>query len=402
MTFEWFIAKRYMRAQRRNGFLSFITNFAILGIALGTAALIITLAVLDGFEREIKTKVVEFTAHIEVQGFQNLTLPYDNSSIQRMMKKNSNIAVVSPYAAKEGMIRSKEGVDGIFLKGIDPSFDGIAPRQHLVKGMFLSAQGKSHQVVIGKKLATRLNVDVGDKLVLFVLPKNGQTRPKAMQFELAGIYESGMAEFDDVYAYTTLSDAQNFFQFGNDISGYDILVRDINEVDETAKQLQEQLGYPHYARTVFQLYHNLFSWVELQKKMSPILLGLIIIVATINIIGTLLMYVLEKTRAIGILKSLGARPGVIKKIFILQGLGISTIGIVLGNMVAYLFCMMQIQFKVITLPSEIYYMNSAPIMLRPEIFLIVTVIAYFLCLLTTILPARAAAALHPVDTLRFG
>ena len=114
------------------------------------------------------------------------------------------------------------------------------------------------------------------------------------------------------------------------------------------------------------------------------------------------MYVLEKTRAIGILKSLGARPGVIKKIFILQGLGISTVGIVLGNIVAYLFCMIQIHFKVIALPSEIYYMNSAPILLRPEIFLIVTLIAYVLCLLTTILPARAAAALNPVDTLRFG
>ncbi len=335
------------------------------------------------------------------RGFQNLTLPYDASSAEKILKEIPNIKSISPFAAKEGMIRSKESVDGIFLKGINPSLDVIAPRQHLVKGIFLTRQG-NHQIVIGKKLASRLNVDVGDKLVVFVLPKNGQTQPKAMQFELVGIYESGMAEFDDVYAYTTLSDAQSFFQFGNEISGYDVLVRDINRVDETAKQLQEQLGYPHFARTVFQLYHNLFSWVELQKKMSPILLSLIIIVATINIIGTLLMYVLEKTRAIGILKSLGAKPKVIRKIFILQGLGISTIGILLGNVIAYLVCIVQLNFKVISLPSEIYYMNSAPVLLRPENFIIVTLVAYSLCLLTTILPARAAAALNPVDALRFG
>jgi lipoprotein-releasing system permease protein len=256
--------------------------------------------------------------------------------------------------------------------------------------------------VIGKKLAQRLNAGVGDKLVVFALPRGQANQPKAMQFQLVGVYESGMAEFDDIYAYTSLNNAQNLFQLGDDVTGYDVLVKDVVTVDEIAKQLQNLLGYPHYTRTVFQLYHNLFSWVELQKKMSPVLLSLIIIVATVNIIGTILMFVLEKIRAIGILKSLGASPKIIGKIFVLQGLGIATVGIFLGNALALTFCLVQMKFKFFTLPSEIYYMNSVPILIRPEHFVIVTLLAYVLCLMTTLLPSRAAARMNAVDALRFG
>lgn len=402
MSIEYFIAKRYLQSEHRKGFLSFITNIAILGVTLGTAALIITLSVLDGFEREIKNKVVEFTSHIQVQGFQGLALGDYRASMERATEEISGILSISPFAAKEGMIRSREGVDGIYLKGINPARDVVTPKYHLVEGTFISDAGTAREIVIGKKLALRLNAQLGDNIVVFALPRGEQTKPKAMQFKLAGIYESGMAEFDDIYAYTHLRDAQTLFQIGDDITGYDVLVRDITHVDAVAGQLQELLGYPHFARTVFQQYHNLFSWVELQKKMSPILLSLIIIVATINIIGTILMFVLEKTRSIGILKSLGASPKLIGRIFILQGLGIASVGIVLGNLLAFAFCSIQMNFGFFSLPSDIYYMNTVPILMKPENFLLVTIVAYALCLLTTVLPSRAAARMNPVTALRFG
>ncbi|HTK80987.1 MAG TPA: FtsX-like permease family protein, partial [Bacteroidota bacterium] len=215
-------------------------------------------------------------------------------------------------------------------------------------------------------------------------------------------YESGMAEFDDVYAYTGLQDAQALYQLGDNVTGYDVLVKDLAQVDTVARQIERLLEYPHFSRTVFQQYHNLFSWVELQKKMSPILLSLIIIVATINIIGTILMFVLEKTRAIGILKSLGAGPAAIRKVFLLQGLWIGTVGIALGNLLAFICCFVQLKFKIISLPSEIYYMDAVPILMSPGNFVLVTIIAYGLCLLTTLLPSKAAAALDPVRALRFG
>ena len=391
-----------MRSENRKGFLSFITNFAILGVMLGTAALIITLSVLDGFEREIQNKVIEFTAHVQVQGYQNLPLGNYKSSMERVKKEINGVKSISPFAAKEGMIRSREGVDGIYLKGIDPALDVVTPKYHLVKGKFIGKRDESRQIVIGNKLALRLNVDIGDKVVVFALPRGQSAQPKAMQFQLVGIYESGMAEFDDIYAYANLHDAQALFQLGDDITGYDVLVHDIAQVDAVAKELQDLLEYPHFTRTVFQLYHNLFSWVNLQKKMSPILLSLIIIVATVNIIGTILMFVLEKTRAIGILKSIGARPGMIRKIFLLQGLSIATVGIILGNLLAFAFCVVQVNFRLFTLPSDIYYMDVVPIFIKPENFLIVTVIAYVLCVLTTLVPSRAAALMNTVDALRFG
>ena len=375
---------------------------------LGTAALIITLSILDGFEHEIKEKVVGFTSHIVVQGFENAPLTGYVQSIERVMKDVPEVRAISPFAAKEGMIRSRESVDGIFVKGIDVASDVLTPRQHLVKGKFLSTEHPDGpaQLVIGNKLAMRLNVDVGDKVVVFALPSGGggQTRqPRAMQFVISGLYESGMAEYDDVYGFTDLGDAQRLFQMGEtSVTGYDVLVNDINTVDGTARTVQIVLGYPHYARTVFDLYRNLFSWVELQKQLSPLLLSLIIIVATVNIIGTLLMFVLEKTAAIGVLKSLGAGPRLIRNIFVLQGLAIAGSGIILGNILAYGLCWMQLKFKLLSLPADIYYMNTVPIMLKPENFLVVTLVTIILCFLTSLIPSRAAAKLDPLIAFRFG
>lgn len=403
MSPAWFIAKRYIQAHRKSGFLSFITSIAIIGVMLGTAALIITLTVLDGFEREIKEKVIAFTSHIEVRGYQNLPLTNYKESIQKVKKQIAGVSEITPFAAREGMIRSSESIDGIFLKGIDPASQVLTSHQHIISGRYINADKQDKpQIVIGKKLANRLNVNIGDKLVVFALPQSKGLQPRAKQFELVGIYESGMAEFDDINAYTDLSDAQQLFQMGENVSGFDIIVHDITKVDEVAEQVQSLLAYPHYARTVFQLYRNLFSWVELQKKMSPILLSLIIMVATVNIIGTLLMFVLEKTHAIGILKSLGAGPKLVKRIFRLQGLLISIVGISFGNLLAYILCWIQLEFKILSLPSDIYYMDTVPMMLHWENFILVSLVALLLCMLTTILPSRSASKLDPVTALRFG
>jgi lipoprotein-releasing system permease protein len=402
---SWYIAKRYLLSHRKVRFLSFITSFAILGVMLGTAALIITLSIVDGFEREIKEKVIAFTSHIDVVGFQNQPLRHPRVSVERATKAIPDIRSIAPYAAKEGMIRFHDAVDGIYLKGIDPSLDGVASRQRLVAGSFLSrGPAAGPELVIGAKLARRINAGVGDRVVIFALPAQtgSGSQPRAMQFRIVGTYESGMSEFDDIYAFTRLEEAQRLFQLDSNVTGYDVLVTDLNRVDAVAVKLQDLLGYPHYPRTVFDLYRNLFSWVELQKKLSPILLSLIILVATINIIGTLLMFVLEKTSAIAILQSLGAAPSFIRKLFILQGLAIAGVGVALGNLLAFAFCWSQLHFHYFSLPADIYYMNSVPILLKPENFLLVTVIALGLCFVTTLIPARAAARLKAVEAFRFG
>lgn len=404
MSVSWFIAQRYFRSQRRTRFLSFITTIAVIGVAMGTAALILTVSILDGFEREIKSKVIDFSSHIQVQGYQNSLLARPAESLERVRKEIPAIKVIVPFVSREGMVQSRDGVDGMLLKGIAPGGMGLTPSAYIVQGAFLPAESTgSAQIVIGKKLADRLNVGVGDRLVVYGLPRGAESlRPRAKQFSVCGVYESGMSEYDDVYAYTSLASAQELFQTGDAVTGYDVLVYDLATVEETAHTLEEVLGYPHYARSVFQLYRNLFSWVDLQKQLSPLLLSLIIIVATVNIIGTLLMFVLEKMKAIGILKSLGAGPALIRRIFILQGLSIAAIGIALGNMLALAFLLVQLEFHVFSLPADIYYMSTVPVVLNPLNFVFVSAVAFVLCLVTTLLPSRAAAKMDPVNALRFG
>lgn len=404
MAYPSFIARRYLRSRRNAGFFSFIAAIAILGVALGSAALIIALTVLGGFEREITEKVVGFTSHVQVLAFQNQPLHHSDRSMAMMRDSLPVIRSVSPFVFREALIRSREGVDGVLLKGIDPVGDNSTTRRYIVAGSYdlERERGGSPKLVVGRKLAVKLGLGVGDRATIFGIagfPDDGRAR--VMQFIVSGIYESGMSEYDDVYAFTDLSDAQSLFQMGDAVSGYDLLLSSVDSAASVADRVQDLLGYPHYGRTVFQTYRNLFSWIELQKKPIPIILGLIIIVATVNIIGTLLMMVLDKTREIGVLRSLGATKWGIMRIFLRQGLTIALLGTFLGNALAFALCYAQMQFRFFALPSDIYFMTSVPIFLRPGQFLLVSAVTIALCLLSSLVPARLAARLTPVTAIRF-
>jgi ABC-type lipoprotein release transport system permease subunit len=203
-----------------------------------------------------------------------------------------------------------------------------------------------------------------------------------MAFRVTGIYESGMAEYDDVYAYTALRDAQILFQLPDAVSGYDIHLLRVDSASVVADRVSDLLGYPHYARTVFDSYRNLFSWIELQKKPIPIILGLIIIVATVNIIGTLLMMVLDKMREVGVLATLGATRWGITLVFLRQGFTIAVAGTLLGNLLAFSLLYIQKEFRILSLPSDIYFMTSVPVLMRWEYFVVVSAITVALCMLS--------------------
>ncbi|MBI5473977.1 MAG: ABC transporter permease [Ignavibacteriae bacterium] len=404
MSYASFIAERLRKSSRGRGFTSFITGTAIIGVALGTAALIIALAVLGGFEREITEKVIGFTSHVQVIGFHNQPLGDYAKNVLRIENESPLITAVQPYIAREALIRSKESVDGILLKGVDPARDISAVRKYIVLGSYNIEHvvGALPNIVIGRKLANRLVLTVGDKVAVFATGTSTDlSRMRVMQFRVAGIYESGMADYDDVYAFTSLKDAQLLFQYRNTISGYDILLSQVDSAEVVADQLQSRLRYPHYARTVFDNYRNLFSWIELQKKPVPIILGLIIIVATVNIIGTLLMVVIGKTREIGILRSLGASRRGIAGVFVRQGIWIGIVGTLVGNLFAFTLCYAEQQLHFLSLPSDIYFMTSVPILLRPEYFMIVSGISIALCYLCSLLPALLASRIDPIRAIRF-
>ncbi|HLF13444.1 MAG TPA: ABC transporter permease [Bacteroidota bacterium] len=401
---SWFIARRFFMTARRSALLSFISTIAIAGVCLGTAALIIALSILDGFEREIKEKVISFTSHIHVTGYGNKPLDDPGRSVG-LIGAVPGIRSVMPYAAREGMIRSRQGVEGVYLKGIDTTRDDGRLRAQVTGGGYFSgAAGPVAQVVIGKSLAWKLGVSPGDTVFVFALAGEGAAglSPRGKKFVVAGTFESGMTEYDEVFAATTLDAAGDLFRLSGRVTGFDVMVDDLARIDTIAAGIESALGYPHAARSVFSVYRNLFSWAELQKQLSPILLSLIVIVATVNIVGTVLMFVLEKSREIGVLKSMGAGVAMIRKIFLYQGVLIGAAGVLLGNLVALVLLWIQAEYAPLSLPADIYYMNTVPVMFDPWNFVIVSALTLLLSYLTTIIPAHAAGRTDPVKIFRFG
>ena len=404
MSFELYIVRRYLKSKREGGFISLITIIGMVGVMLGVAALIIALTILGGFEKEIKEKVIGFSSHIQVIGFQNQPLPQYAAAIEKIRAEVSGVTAVSPVITQEAIIRSKTTTEGVLIKGVDESTDLSRTRSHIIKGKYeLNSAGGPPKIVIGNKLARKLGLKVGERVTLFGIGGNlkSLSSPVVRQFVVSGIYETGMAEHDDIYVYTSIPAAQQLFHLEGSVTGFDVLIDDLERATFVANQIQELLGYPYYARTVFQLYRNLFTWIDLQKKPTPIILGLIIVVATVNIIGTLLMLVMEKTNQIGILKSMGATPRSIRKIFVAEGLLIGVVGTLLGNALAYGLSSLQLHQKILSLPEQIYFMSSVPILLQTENFVIVSLIALVLCLLATLIPASLASRMNPITAIRF-
>lgn len=406
MPVSLFIALRYLRSSQHRGFISFITLIAIVGVTLGVAALIITLSVLGGFERTIKENVISFTAHLQLIGFQNQLLPSPGRTMEIVLSEYPDVQSIAPYLSREGMIRSSASTDGVLIKGVDPKNDISAATTHLVEGAYSLEQRDrgSEGIILGRRLAQKLEVGVGDRVLLLSLGGSTVTLSQArvMQFEIRGLYETGMAEYDETYAYVNLKNAQRLFAVGPMVSGFDILVHDLDSVAALASTLPERLGYPYYARTTYEMNRNLFTWIELQKKPIPIIIGLIIIVATVNIIGTLLMMVMEKAKEIGILRALGTERKKLTGIFLVQGMFIGLVGVVLGNIVAFALCWVELNYHVISLPSGIYFMTHVPIDLKATNFLLVSILALVMCLLSSIVPSRLASSRDPIRMIRYG
>jgi lipoprotein-releasing system permease protein len=402
---SYFIAFRHLVSGHNRGFISFITWIAVVGVTLGVASLIITLSILGGFERTIKENVVSFTAHMQVFGFQGQLLPDPDRAHQIILQKFPEVTNIAPFLSREGMVRSKSEIDGVLIKGVEPENDISAAKNRLVEGSYdLAEQEKGLQTtIIGRRLAEKLRVRVGDDVLLYALggASVSLSQTRIMKYRVAGIYETGMADYDGSFIYINLRNAQRLFQTGNTISGFDLLVSDLDRLESLSRQIPEELGYPYYARSMFQMYHNLFTWIELQRKPIPIILGLIVIVATVNIIGTLLMMVMEKSKQIGTLRTLGIHRSALVRIFLSQGMLIGIAGVVLGNLIAFVVCWVELRYHLFPLPSGIYFMTHVPIELSVQNFLLVSVSVLMMCFLASVLPARAAAKLEPLTLLRF-
>ena len=404
MNFNYFIAKRYLFSKKESKFVSFITYISVLGVALGVAVLIVAVSILNGFEQEIKTKVAGLVSHVQITSFNPEGLENYTKVIENTKGFIGDITGISPFVQKEAAIRNKEAVEGIMLKGIIPESDVSTSRNRIVEGDFnlTPIDSTFSRLVVGDKLAKKLNIKVGNKVIVFGI--NGIPSPlnipRLKQFIVSGIYETGLRDYDDVLIYTDLKSAQKLFELSSNVTGIEIKLKDIDKAEQVVKTINEKLGYPFYPRSLFKLYRGLFTWVELQKAPTPIILGLIIIVATFNIVGTLLMLILEKTHSVGILKSLGATNISVMKIFIFDGLIIGGLGIIFGNIIGIGLSLLELKYHFFKLPEQ-YYMKSVPILLQPEYIILISIITLALVFISTLIPSYIASRFNPIKSLRF-
>lgn len=404
MAFNYFVAKRFLFSNKGSKFISFITYISIIGIALGVSTLIIAISILNGFETEIKKKVSGLVSHIQITSFKaEGVFDYENT-ITAIKENIPELTGISPYVQKEAVLRTKSSVEGVILKGIDISRDVSTKRNIILSGEYNLQPIDTifSRLVIGDKLAQKLNLTVGQKVIIFGLTgiPSPFNQPKIKQFIISGVYESGLKDYDDILIYTNLETAQKLAELNSNVTGIEMNISDIDEAEKIVTKLKTFLEYPLYPKSLFKLYRGLFSWVELQKAPTPIVLGLIIIVATFNIIGTLLMLILEKTQSIGILKALGSSNRAIMKIFVSDGLIIGILGIIIGNILGISLCLLELNYKFFSLPEQ-YYMKNVPIFIQPQYIILISLITLALTMIATIIPSYLASRVNPVKSIRF-
>jgi len=404
MSFPFFIAKKYIFSRKGSKFISFISGITVVGIALGVATLIIALSILKGFENTITNKVMDFDSHIQITSYSGIIPAYKNELDKIKNILNSKINTLNPYLSQLAIIGKKKRKEGVSVKGIrlQDNWNGI--KKDIIQGEFIKEVNKNY-LVIGKKLADELLVKLGDDVTLFALSNDKlpslDNPPNIEKFKIAGIYESGMSAYDDLNVYVSLNNAQELFSMKNQISGIDIKLNNINQIDSAKKALVKVLRYPNRVQTIYQTQRNIFTWIDLQKKPIPIVLALVILVAVFNIVGTLLIMVLEKTSSLGVLRSIGANRKQVIKIFLYNGFILSVVGILLGNLLAFVLGYVQLHYNLISIPSSVYLMSSIPIQLSPVIFLGVSFITLLLCLISSVIPSYIASKIDPIKTLRF-
>ncbi|HHE31341.1 MAG TPA: ABC transporter permease [Chlorobaculum parvum] len=424
MKAEFYIARRFAFKPRSHSRPTFIVFASALGIAVGTAALILTLSIVNGFSSVIESKLIRFTSHLQVRQ-PDERLFFETRRDREALNGVSGVAESYPFLEMNVMLktRNRSSADG----------GGIAPAQ--IRGItskearkFLGGSGNGlwraleaseveHDgalpVLCGRALAERLGVKTGDRLMIVGI--DGSADRSALSgvesvvgllsgldlqvARVAGIYNTGLTEgFDDLVVFTDLGRLQALYH-PSMISGYEANVSDLRNLDAISANVTEALGYPFYAYTVYQRYSNLFEWLKLQKNITPLLIVTITVVAVFNIVSTLLVLIIEKTREIGMLSALGLQPRSISMVFMGQALMIALVGIGTGNLLALGLSLFELHFHLIKLPEESYFVSQVPIQIDPVNYLLVSAAVALLTLLFAFIPSRVAASLRPSTAL---
>jgi len=410
------MALRYLRGaeggSEGRSFLRFVTYVAIGGVALGVAALLLSLAIVRGFSDEITEKITGFGAHVQVHSyFHDQPLP-KASQLQATLAATPGVTEAVSRIEDIVLLRESErSIDGVQLVGTDQAPDYL--KRHVKEGGFRLHQVDSEHsaLIVGAGPADRLGLEVGQTVTAFSPREQGRNgsgfqlqRSRVKQFTVTGTFETSLPYIDDNFVFTNLSTSRKLLGFPpGTVTRFDVTVRDVSAVDSIATSIEKRVDFPATAQTIHQLqpYKSLFAWVGLQQSIIPLVIGVIVLVGAFNIIGALLMMILEKTREIGVLQSLGTSQRTLKRLFLTVGLLIGAVGTSIGAGIALILGFIQQRFEVISLPAEAYHMTTAPIELNPVDYVIVSVLTLALCGLAAYIPARVAARVEPVQAIRF-
>jgi lipoprotein-releasing system permease protein len=404
--FPVFIAMRYLRSRKRQSGLSFQTAISIGGVAVGVMALIIVLSVMSGFHEDLQKKILGMNAHIVVLDYSG-TIDFSEGVVDKI-KGDREIISTSPFILGQVMVSSGKKGQGVYVRGIDPSLEADTTdiARHLKEGTLadLVREDGLPGIILGKELAERLGVFKND--VVTMLSPSGEIGPlgmlpKVKKFKLVGIFDVGMFEYDSNLVLVSLKAAQDFFGMGNAVTGIEVKISDIYRAAEVRERIQKVLGFPYLVKDWMQMNRNLFSALRLEKFAMFVILVLIILVASFNIVSTLIMNVIEKQREIAILKAMGATNKGIMSVFMIQGFLIGFIGTLIGLTGGYALSYILNTYQIIKLPPDIYYLSHLPVKVHISDFVAVSVSAIVISFLSTIYPAWQAAKLNPIEPLRY-
>jgi lipoprotein-releasing system permease protein len=406
--FEWFVGMRYLRAKHKHGFISLISLISVAGITVGVIALIVVLAVYSGFTTGLRDQILGVNSHIIVQKFGGTISNYQLQRDRILAVKN--VTGATPYLYAQTLLSSASGGSGVVLRGIDPETaeNVVGLSKQMTSGSIQDLnQDDSNRVpniILGKNLASELRVKSGDKLRL-ISPSGPLTPmgviPKITTCQVSGIFETGMFEYDSSLAYMAITSVQDFLGLDDVAHGIEVKVLDkyLDRADEVAAEITEKLGPGYIAKDWMMMNRNLFAAFKLEKIGMFIAMALIILVAALNIISALVMVVMEKTKDIAILKSMGATSSSIMKIFFLQGLVIATAGTSLGVTGGLALCELLSRYQFIELPSNVYPMTTLPIKVLPMDVTIIAVSSIVITLLATLYPSWKASTVQPAEVL---
>jgi lipoprotein-releasing system permease protein len=414
MNYELFIGLRYLRARRRETFISLITVISILGVMLAVMTLNVVMSVMSGFEETLRDRLLGINAHIAlVRSGEPLR---DYEKLLAEMSKEPGVIAATPTIYGQVMMTSGSRVSGVVVRGVDPDrVNAVINIQSFLRQGTLAGLTAQHAlqvedrtvslpgIILGERLANQLGVFPGSP-VQVVSPLGSPTAigmiPKVRRFMVAGILRTGMSEIDQTLVFMGLSEAQKFFELPNAVTNIEMRVKEVDQSRQIADRIQRRLGFPYFAEDWTRLWPNLFSALQLEKTVYFLVLLLMVLIGAFNIVSTLVMVVMEKKKDIAILRSMGATQQSIRKIFLLKGFLIGVIGTILGVVLGLLVCglISQYQFK---LPDGVFLISTVPVRIYLGNFVLVAVASFVVCLIASIYPARQAAKLDPVEIIRY-